>query len=167
MMNARLFFSLSAAVLLAAAAGSPSAAEQQQTVIRSGSAATAAADSSHFTGRAFADAGFRQEAPARAYGAWVTFEPGARTHWHIHPLGQTLVVTFGTGLTQSEGGAAEVIRAGDVVVCPPGVKHWHGAAAGTMMQHFAVGERDPSAAVTWLEPVSDEDYLKANQAIAK
>ena len=105
-----------------------------------------------------------RQAPARVYGGWVTFEPGSRTHWHIHPLGQTLIVTFGAGLTQVEGGPVREIRAGDIVICPPGGKHWHGAKPNQAMQHIAIGERAENEQVQWLEEVSDEIYLQPVQA---
>ena len=118
----------------------------------------------NFTGAARSDGAFRQQTPAQVYGGWVTFEPGSRTHWHIHPLGQTLIVTFGAGLTQVEGGPVREIRAGDIVICPPGVKHWHGAKPNQAMQHIAIGERAENEQVQWLEEVSDEIYLQPIQA---
>lgn len=102
--------------------------------------------------------------PARAAGASVTFEPGARTAWHTHPLGQTLIVTFGCGLAQREGGPIEEIRPGDVIWFPPGEKHWHGAAASTAMTHIAIQEQLDGKAVDWLEHVSDEQYQSGRQA---
>ena len=96
--------------------------------------------------------------PARAVGAEVTFEPGARTAWHTHPLGQTLIVTSGAGHAQREGGPIEEIRPGDVVWFPPGEKHWHGAAPTTAMTHFAIQEQLNGKAVDWLEQVSDKQY---------
>ena len=96
--------------------------------------------------------------PARAGCAYVTFEPGARTAWHTHPLGQTLVVTAGCGRVQRWGGPIEVIRPGDVVSIPPGEKHWHGAAPTTAMTHIAIQEYHEGKAVEWLEQVSDEQY---------
>jgi len=98
------------------------------------------------------------QAPARASSASVTFEPGARTVWHTHPLGQTLIVTAGCGWTQCEGELIVEIRAGDVVWCPPGHKHWHGASATTAMTHIAITESLDGKAVDWLEPVTDEEY---------
>ncbi|MHA6822413.1 (R)-mandelonitrile lyase [Ralstonia pseudosolanacearum] len=98
------------------------------------------------------------QAPARASSASVTFEPGARTVWHTHPLGQTLIVTSGCGWTQCEGEPIVEIRAGDVVWCPPGHKHWHGASATTAMTHVAITEALDGKAVEWLEPVTDEEY---------
>ncbi|WP_431267665.1 (R)-mandelonitrile lyase [Dankookia sp. P2] len=96
--------------------------------------------------------------PARAAGALVTFEPGARTAWHTHPLGQTLVVTAGCGRVQREGGPVEEIRPGDVIWFPPGEKHWHGAAPTTAMSHIAIQERLDGKAVEWLEQVTDAQY---------
>ena len=109
-------------------------------------------------------AAIRARQSREVYGGWVTFEPGSRTHWHIHPLGQTLIVTFGAGLTQVEGGPVREIRAGDIVICPPGVKHWHGAKPNQAMQHIAIGERAENEQVQWLEKVSDEIYLQPIQA---
>jgi quercetin dioxygenase-like cupin family protein len=96
--------------------------------------------------------------PARAGGALVTFEPGARTAWHTHPLGQTLFVTAGCGWVQRDGGPVEVIRPGDVIWFPPGEKHWHGATATTAMSHIAVQEKLNGSPVDWLEHVTDEQY---------
>ena len=111
-----------------------------------------------FTGDVRIDPLFETKAPARVRGASVTFEPGARTAWHTHPLGQTLIVTSGVGRAQSEGGSVEEIRAGDVVWVPPGVKHWHGAGRTTAMTHIAIQEALDGKAVEWLEKVSDEQY---------
>jgi quercetin dioxygenase-like cupin family protein len=91
-----------------------------------------------------------------------SFEPGARTAWHTHPLGQTLIVTAGCGLVQSWGGRVELIRPGDVVSCPPGEKHWHGATATTAMTHIAIVEQLDGKTVDWLEKVSDREYEAAN-----
>lgn len=99
------------------------------------------------------------EDPARATGASVTFEPGARTAWHTHPLGQTLIVTAGCGLVQRKGGPIKEIRPGDVVWFPPGEKHWHGATPNTAMTHIAIQETLGDKSVDWLEHVSDEQYL--------
>ena len=111
-----------------------------------------------FTGTVRIDPVFQADDPGRAAGASVTFEPGARTNWHTHPLGQTLIVTSGLGLVQREGGPIEEIRPGDVVWFPAGEKHWHGASAETAMTHLAVQEQQDGSAVTWLEPVTDEQY---------
>ena len=101
---------------------------------------------------------FRRAAPARVAGAAVTFEPGARTAWHTHPLGQTLIVTAGCGCAQREGGPIEEIRPGDVVWFPPGEKHWHGASPTTAMTHIAIQEALDGKVVEWMEQVTDEQY---------
>jgi quercetin dioxygenase-like cupin family protein len=111
-----------------------------------------------FTGTVRIDPLFAAEDPGRATGASVTFEPGARTAWHTHPLGQTLIVTAGFGRVQREGGPIEEIRPGDVVWFPPGEKHWHGASPDTAMTHIAVQEQLDGKAVDWLEHVTDEQY---------
>jgi quercetin dioxygenase-like cupin family protein len=111
-----------------------------------------------FTGAVRIDALFAAPEPARVQGASVTFEPGARTAWHTHPLGQTLIVTAGCGWAQHEGGPVEEIRPGDVVWFAPGEKHWHGATATTGMTHIAIQERLDGNVVRWMEPVSDEQY---------
>ena len=104
---------------------------------------------------------FQAPDPARVLGVSVTFEPGARTAWHTHPLGQTLIVTSGCGWVQSEGGPKEEIRPGDVVWCPPGEKHWHGATSTTAMTHIAILEQLNGKTVDWMEKVSDEQYQAA------
>jgi quercetin dioxygenase-like cupin family protein len=101
---------------------------------------------------------FHAPDPARAIGARVTFQPGARTAWHTHPLGQTLIVTDGNGLAQREGGPIAEIRPGDVIWFSPGEKHWHGATPSTSMTHIAIQERLDGKAVDWMEKVSDEQY---------
>lgn len=111
-----------------------------------------------FTGTVRLDALFSPSEPARVNGAHVTFEPGARTAWHTHPLGQTLIVTFGCGRVQRDGGPIEEIRAGDVVWFPPGEKHWHGAGPATAMSHIAIQEKLDGKNVDWMEKVSDEQY---------
>jgi quercetin dioxygenase-like cupin family protein len=111
-----------------------------------------------FTGTVRIDPLFQANAPARAAAASVTFEPGARTAWHAHPLGQTLIVTAGVGRAQVDGGPIEEIRPGDVVWFPPGVKHWHGAAPSTAMTHIAIQEAKDGKVVEWMEHVSDEQY---------
>ncbi len=112
----------------------------------------------YFTGTVRLDPLFQSLAPARANGNSVTFEPGARTAWHTHPLGQILVVTAGCGLTQRWDGSVEEIRPGDVVWIPPGEKHWHGAAPTTAMTHIAIQEQIDGKQVEWLEKVSDEQF---------
>lgn len=111
-----------------------------------------------FTGVVRVDPLFTAPEPARVAGASVTFEPGARTAWHTHPLGQTLIVTAGCGLVQREGGPVEEIRPGDVVWFVPGEKHWHGATATTAMTHIAIQEKLDGKAVDWLEHVTDKQY---------
>jgi quercetin dioxygenase-like cupin family protein len=118
----------------------------------------------NFSGTVRVDPLFQAPAPARGSGAYVTFEPGARSAWHTHPLGQTLVVTSGCGLVQCWGGPARKIRPGDVVWCPPGEKHWHGATPGTAMTHIALVELLDGKAVEWMEKVSDEQYRAAADA---
>ena len=115
-----------------------------------------------FTGTVRIDPLFQPTTPARTAGAAVTFEPGARTAWHTHPLGQTLIVTAGCGRAQREDGPIEEIRPGDVVWFPPGEKHWHGAAPTTAMTHFAIQEMLDGKAVDWMEKVSDEQYQTGN-----
>jgi quercetin dioxygenase-like cupin family protein len=112
----------------------------------------------YFTGTVRIDPLFEAADPARAVGASVTFEPGARTAWHTHPLGQTLIVTAGKGLAQRSGGPIEEIRPGDVISFAPGEKHWHGASPTTAMTHIAIQERLDGKAVEWMEKVSDEQY---------
>jgi quercetin dioxygenase-like cupin family protein len=111
-----------------------------------------------FTGTVRIDPLFQANAPARAAGAAVTFEPGARTAWHTHPLGQTLIVTFGCGWVQREDGPIEEIRPGDVVWFGSGEKHWHGASPTTAMTHIAIQEALDGKVVDWMEKVSDEEY---------
>jgi len=125
---------------------------------RAGSQPSAKGNSEWFTGTVRLDPLFQTSAPSRAGGALVTFEPGARTAWHIHPLGQTLIVTSGFGRVQQEGGAIEEIRPGDVVWFPPNERHWHGASPTTAMTHIAVQESLDGKAVEWMEKVSDEQY---------
>jgi quercetin dioxygenase-like cupin family protein len=116
-----------------------------------------------FTGEVRLEPLSNPPAPSRISCASVTFEPGARTAWHSHPLGQTLIVTAGTGWTQCEGEARVEIRAGDVIWCPPGHRHWHGATATSAMTHIAIQEALNGSPVTWMEQVSDEDYLKGTE----
>ena len=125
---------------------------------RAGSQASAKGPADWFTGTVRLDPLFTAPAPARVACAAVTFEPGARTAWHTHPLGQTLIVTAGLGNAQRDGGPIEEIRPGDVVWFAPGEKHWHGAAPTTAMTHIAIQESVDGKAVDWLEKVSDEQY---------
>jgi quercetin dioxygenase-like cupin family protein len=128
------------------------------TVTPNGSQPSAKGPANYFTGSVRVDAPFKTTAPARVSGATVTFEPGARTAWHTHPLGQTLIVTAGTGLVQESGQSIQVIKAGDTVWIPPGVEHWHGATATTGMTHVAVAEALDGKVVEWLEQVSEQEY---------
>jgi quercetin dioxygenase-like cupin family protein len=125
---------------------------------RSGSQPSSKGSADYFTGTVRIDPQNSPPAPARALSASVTFEPGARTAWHTHPLGQTLIVTAGCGRTQRWGGPIEEIRPGDVVWIPPGEKHWHGATPTTAMTHFAIQEQLDGKAVDWMEHVSEEQY---------
>ena len=132
---------------------------KKMEVKRNGSQPSAKGPSEHFTGSVRFDSPFQGSAPARAGGVIVTFEPGARTNWHTHPLGQTLIVTSGCGWVRSEGGPKVEIRAGDVVWCPPNERHWHGATPTTAMTHVAIVEALDGKAVEWMEKVGDEEYL--------
>ena len=125
---------------------------------RNGSQPSGTGPADYFTGAARIDPLFQAPEPARATGASVTFEPGARTAWHTHPLGQTLIVTSGVGRAQRWGGPVEEIRPGDVIWFPPGEKHWHGATPTTAMTHIAIQERLEGKVVDWMEHVSDEQY---------
>lgn len=127
-------------------------------IFRAGSRASAQGPKDWFTGTVRVDPLFNPAAPERVQGAQVTFEPGARTAWHTHPLGQTLVVTSGFGRVQRAGGAVEEIRPGDVVWFAPGERHWHGAAPDTAMTHIAIQEVKDGKTVDWLEQVSEQDY---------
>jgi quercetin dioxygenase-like cupin family protein len=127
---------------------------------RSGSQPSRKGPGDYFTGSVRIDPLFQASGSARASGNQVTFEPGARTAWHTHPVGQTLIVTFGLGWVQREGGPIEEIRAGDVVWFSAGVKHWHGATPTTAMAHIAIQEAVDGKSVDWLEHVTDSQYAK-------
>jgi quercetin dioxygenase-like cupin family protein len=127
---------------------------------RSGTRPSAKGPPDWFTGAVRVDPLIQAPDPARVSAAHVTFEPGARTAWHTHPLGQTLIVTSGLGWVQREDGPIEEIRPGDVVWFPPGLKHWHGAAPTTAMSHIAIQESLNGSPVTWMEKVSDEQYVR-------
>lgn len=127
---------------------------------RAGSQPSTPGSAAWFTGTVRIDPLFQPKVPARTAAASVTFEPGARTAWHTHPLGQTLIVTAGLGWAQRAGGPVEEIRAGDVVWFPPGLKHWHGASPTTAMTHIAIHEQLNGKTVDWLEKVSDEEYRR-------
>lgn len=127
-------------------------------ITKTGSQPSAKGPSDWFTGAVRIDSPFQRNLPARIGGAIVTFEPGARTAWHTHPLGQTLIVTAGCGRVQREGGSIEEVRAGDIVWFEPGERHWHGASPTTAMTHIAVAESLDGRAVEWMEHVTDEQY---------
>lgn len=159
----KIFLSiLACCFLLSGIAPAFAQAQKEQIVISGGSQASSYAPGKNFTGRVRVDPAFDTENPQRVYGAYVTFEPSSRTNWHIHPMGQVLIVTFGTGMTQEWGKEIQIIKQGDIVVCPPNVKHWHGAVPNAAMTHLAIGERLEGSSVTWLEKVSDEEYGAKN-----
>jgi quercetin dioxygenase-like cupin family protein len=131
---------------------------EKMDIKKSGSQPSGKGSAEYFTGAVRIDPLFEAPDPARMRGASVTFEPGARTAWHIHPLGQTLIVTAGCGRVQCWGGRIEEIRSGDVIWFAPGEKHWHGAAPTTAMTHIAIQEQLDGKTVNWMEQVSDEQY---------
>ena len=136
-------------------------------IMRSGSRPSGKGPSDWFTGTVRIDPLFSAPAPARVGGALVTFEPGARTAWHTHPLGQTLIVSAGFGLVQRDGGPIEEIHPGDVVWFAPGEKHWHGAAPTTAMTHIAIQEALNGKAVDWMEHVTDAQYAAGSGQAGK
>ena len=131
---------------------------QTLRITRAGSQPSAKGSAEYFTGTVRVDPMFPATAPSRVSGGHVTFEPGARSAWHTHPVGQTLIITSGLGWVQQWGGPKQEVRAGDVVWFPPGIKHWHGASASTAMTHIAIQETVDGKNVDWLEQVSDEQY---------
>lgn len=150
-----------AAVLLIGAVFQGEALAQnpgRQFIYKSGSQASAEGPADYFTGRVRIDPLFPANESCPISGAYVTFEPGARSHWHTHPTGQHLVVVSGVGRTGTADGQVEEIKAGDVVWCPPQVKHWHGAAPDTAMTHMALTGVLDGRNVEWMEPVADEQY---------
>ncbi|MGJ5817541.1 (R)-mandelonitrile lyase [Paludibaculum fermentans] len=156
----RVFAAIGIAIqIFSASAQSPiPAGPQTIRITRAGTQPPQPAPADHFTGSARVDTPFQGSAPARISGARVLFEPGARTAWHTHPLGQTLVVTAGTGRIQRWGDPVDEIRQGDVVWIPPGQKHWHGAAPHTSMTHIAISEQLDGKVVEWLEQVSEAQF---------
>lgn len=138
-------------------ANAPAAAPAQHITL-AGEQAPTFGSAEYFTGRVRVDPLFTPNESINASGAYVTFESGARTAWHAHPAGQQLVVTSGIGLTQEWGKPVQAIRQGDVVWCPPDVKHWHGAAPNSAMTHLAVGSTVNGKSVIWMEKVTDEQY---------
>ena len=127
---------------------------------RAGSQPSVKGPAEYFTGTVRVDPMFPATAPSRVSGGHVTFEPGARSNWHTHPLGQTLVITSGFGWVQREGGPIEEVRPGDIIWFPPGLKHWHGATPATALTHIAIQEALDGKNVDWLEKVSDEQYRR-------
>lgn len=127
-------------------------------IIREGTTPGTKGPAAYFTGEVWMADRFETPEPARLRGVTVTFQPGARTAWHTHPLGQTLIVTAGEGWVQAEGGARRTVTVGDRVWFPPGQRHWHGATASSAMTHIALQEAQDGVNVTWLEHVSDADY---------
>src|SRR3981189_2038220 len=146
--------------LLATTIMSLSLLAQSITISRSGSQPSTQGNAQYFTGSVHIDPLFSAAEPSRVSGARVSFEPGARTAWHTHPLGQTLIVTAGTGWVQQLGGSVQEMREGDVVRIPPGQKHWHGATATARMTHIALQEEQNGKVVDWMEKVSDGDYRR-------
>lgn len=155
---------LSACVAVVAAPPEPQAVSSQIRIIRNGTQPSMKGPAEVFTGAVRVDPLFAVQDPSRVSAAMVTFEPGARTAWHTHPVGQTLVVTAGCGRVQTWGGPVEEIRPGDVVRIPPKVKHWHGASPATAMTHLAIQEQSQGRTVDWLEKVSDAQYAGVRDA---
>ncbi|KQP85344.1 cupin [Methylobacterium sp. Leaf113] len=153
--------SLTLAAVLASGVGWPCTASPTQETLaiqRSGSEASTKGAAENFTGAVRVDPLVKERPPSRLSGGLVTFEPGARTAWHTHPLGQTLIVTAGVGLVRQAGGPVTEIRPGDVVRIPPGVRHWHGASPTAGMSHIALSEALDGKVVDWMEQVTDAEY---------
>src|SRR5213594_1547721 len=149
---------VAAVMLVSLLASASSESSQAITITRSDSQSSRRGPTENFTGSVRIDPLFNANPPSRTSGGRVTFEPGARTAWHSHPLGQTLIVTAGTGWVQQWGGQIEEMRQGDMVWIPPGVKHWHGATTSASMTHIAIQESLDGKTVEWMEKVSDEQY---------
>src|SRR5437868_13131598 len=148
-------------VSLGQAAPADAAQESQTiTIVRSGSQALQTAPAEPYTGSVRVSSLFGAKAPSRVSGGSVTFEPGARSAWHTHPLGQVLIVTAGTGWIQSWGGPIQEMRQGDIIRIPPGVKHWHGASSTSSVTHSAIQEEIDGRNVDWLEKVTEEQYAQ-------
>jgi len=149
-------------VILALSAATTSfahAGDDELKIMRKADQKTIEGPAENFTGKATISGNFSREEPSRVSGAIVTFEPGARTAWHTHPLGQTLIVTDGVGWTQVEGEKKVEFYEGDIMLCPKDKKHWHGATTDSSMTHIAIQEVQDGSPVTWLEKVTDEEYL--------
>jgi quercetin dioxygenase-like cupin family protein len=162
----KIIATAASAVLLASAvqAAEPGGrVKTSQTVSRAGSQPSAKGPAEYFTGNVRVEPLFAPKEPSQYSGAYVTFEPGARSAWHTHPAGQHLIVAQGVGLTQEWGGPVVEIRAGDTVWCPPGVKHWHGASPSTAVTHIALTGTVDGKNVEWMEKVTDEQYGKAQR----
>lgn len=129
------------------------------TITRIGSEPTQVGPAEYFTGHVILNMPFQGDSPSSLVGATVSFDPGARTHWHTHPVGQTLLVIAGMGWIQSWGGVKQTVNPGDIVEFAPGEKHWHGATVNTSMSHIAVQDAQDGKTATWLEPVTEEQYL--------
>jgi quercetin dioxygenase-like cupin family protein len=153
----RLLAATIASLILTASSFAQSA---ELVIQHAGSQPSAKGPADRFTGTVRVDPLFPARDPGRTSGGSVTFEPGARSAWHTHPLGQILIVTAGVGRVQQWDGAVQEIRPGDIVWIPPGVKHWHGAAPTTAMTHFAIQEHLDGKVVDWMEKVSDEQYAR-------
>ena len=171
-----MVFSVLASEAAFGQAGEPSTSDARHTsasqesqrirVTRSGEHISTKAPAEHFTGSASIDRFLPENPPSHMSGASVAFEPGARTAWHTHPLGQTLIVTAGTGWVQQWGGQVQEIRQGDIIWIPPGIKHWHGGTANTSMTHISVQESLDGKTVEWAEKVSDQQYGTAQSTSA-
>jgi quercetin dioxygenase-like cupin family protein len=161
MITRRRVLATSFATLAAEAAGAQDTNGRKadtMKITRSNSQASRKGPAEYFTGAVRVDQPFSSGAPARVGGGFVTFEPGARTAWHTHPLGQTLIITMGCGWVQTEGAPREEVHPGDIVWFPPGVRHWHGATATIGMTHIAISEALDGKTVDWMEKVTDAQY---------
>ena len=156
----KIFYAIAMAIILPSAAAIASDKQEEMIIKRSEAQESVEGSAKYFTGEArIKPIHLEAKEPSRITSALVTFEPGARSNWHTHPLGQLLIVTSGTGWTQIEGGERIEIREGDSIWCPPEQKHWHGATDTTTMSHFAIQEELDGENVQWMEKVTDEEYL--------
>ena len=154
----KLANTLSAALVASALIAPTAQAEQEMTITKAGTQPTSLGSADLFTGTVTVEMVFGAKDASPVSAGKVTFLPGARSNWHHHPAGQQLVIIDGTGWTQAEGGEKHVMSAGDVVWCPPGVRHWHGATDTTSVTHYAIQTNVDGSAVTWMEPVTDAQY---------